>query len=68
MDVERDGRIARFYGEHGSGSFLVDPKTMRWLSPAEEEPITQEILEDWVDAIKKYYKKEKFRVFFTSYY
>ena len=66
IDVEYDGKIARFGGELGIDGFYATANTMRWLPPYEKFPVTDEERLALMQAIREEVKDNKYKVFFTN--
>ena len=58
-DVEWNGKRARFGGELGVGGFAASPKTMKWMFPERDIPVSEEERDKWICAINNYYENTK---------
>jgi hypothetical protein len=68
VDIERNGKVARFSGDFGLESFRVFASTMKWLSPKAGRGRLVSIAEreEWVEAINEHFANVKDRVFFVE--
>lgn len=65
MDVEHDGKTARFDGELGMHGFYAIGQTMRWLPPHDEQPVTLAERETWIAAVLKESDGKEFQIRFA---
>jgi len=66
VDIEYNGKVARFSGELGAVGFRAIASSMKWLSPAKGIPVSRIERKKWVEAVNEYYAKNKDRVFFVD--
>jgi hypothetical protein len=66
VDIEYDGKVARFSGELGIVGFKAIANSMKWLSPKNNSPVSHAERKKWIDAINEYYAKSKDRIIFVD--
>lgn len=66
IDIELDGRTARFEGELCIDGFAADAASMRWLPPHEKTPPTHADREEFVNEVLKEQKESLYKVFFSD--
>ena len=64
INVEHNGKTARFGGELGTDGFYAITKTMRWLPPHENLSVTEEDKNNFVEAVLKESEGREFLIFF----
>ena len=64
IDVEYNGKVARFDGELGMKGFYAIAKTIRWLPPHEHLVVTEEERNALVTAVLKESEGREFQIFF----
>ncbi len=66
VDIERNGRKARFFGDLGLVGFRAFANTMKWISPKSDEQISPEERNEWMKAVNNHFANIKDRVFFVD--
>jgi hypothetical protein len=66
IDIEHDGKTARFSGEMCIDGFAAIASSMKWLPPYENLPITEEERLSLICAVLEDVKDDKYKVFFTN--
>ena len=64
IDVEYNGKTARFDGELGMKGFYAISKSMRWLPPYDHLIVTEEEIDALVAAVLKESEGREFQIFF----
>lgn len=64
VDIEYKGSIARFDGEMCVDGFYATASSLSWIKYSRE--IIAADLPQLIDAVRKYNKKNKFKVFFCN--
>lgn len=64
INVEHNGRIARFGGELGMHGFYAIVESMKWLPPYEHLPVATEERNALVKAILKESEGKDFQIYF----
>ena len=64
VDIERDGDVARFYGDLCTKGFEAIASTMEWLTNVRS--VKEEERLELMCAVREHLKKNKFKVFFTD--
>jgi hypothetical protein len=64
IDVEYEGKIARFDGELGMKGFYAITNTMRWLPPHNYIIITEEERNVLIKAVLEESEGKEFQIFF----
>ena len=66
IDIEHDGKTARFSGDMCIDGFAAIASTMKWLSPHENLLVTTEERLKLMKSVRKEVKDNKYKVFFTN--
>jgi hypothetical protein len=66
VDIEYNGRTARFWGELCTFGFLAAASTMKWLPPDDGEPITDDEKIAVIKAVRKYCRWLRYKVVFAD--
>lgn len=64
IDVEHNGKTARFGGELGMKGFYAIANSMKWLPPHEHLPVTETERDTWVKAVLKESEGREFQIYF----
>jgi len=65
VDIEINGRTARFGGDLGIDGFYASIKTMRWLPPHDQLTVTTEERNALIEAVLKESEGRDFKIFFV---
>jgi hypothetical protein len=66
VDIEHDGKIARFWGDLCNVGFAAIASTMEWLSPNSSEPVSETERNEFMKAVNEHFANVKDRVFFVD--
>ena len=66
IDIEYEGKVARFSGELGIVGFRAKADSMKWVTPQNDNSISPAERKRWIDEINRYYVKSKDRIFFLD--
>ncbi len=66
IDIEYNGRTARFLGELCIDGFTAIADTMRWLPPYENFPVTEQECISLMKAVNEELKYNQNKVFFVN--
>ncbi len=66
IDVEYDGKTARFSGDMCIDGFAAIANTMKWLPPHENLSVTEKDRLSLMRAVREDVKNNKYKVFFTN--
>ena len=66
IDIENDGKVARFSGDLCIDGFAAIACTMKWLPPHDNLPVTEEERLSLMRAVREEVKDNKYKVFFTN--
>ncbi len=66
IDIENDGKTARFFGELCIDGFAAIASTMKWLPPHDNQPITEYDRISLMKAVVEELKNNENKVFFTN--
>lgn len=66
IDIEHDGKTARFSGDMCIDGFAAIMSSMRWLPPYENVPVTEKECLSLMRAVREEVKNSKYKVFFTN--
>jgi hypothetical protein len=66
IDVEYNGRTARFYGELGLDSFQASAASMKWMTTQKDVVPTETERNEVILAVKQLQCKKRNRVFFVD--
>ena len=64
IDVEYNGRTARFDGELGMKGFYAIANSMRWLPPYDKQMVTLEERKEVIAAVRKESEGREFQIYF----
>lgn len=62
VDIEYNGKTARFYGELGMIGFRASANSMRWMSPKRDASVSALQRMELIQAVKMFCAKKKDRV------
>lgn len=66
IDVEYNGKTARFSGELSIDGFAAIVSTMKWLPPDDKQPVTETERISLMKTVIEELKNNKNKVFFTN--
>ena len=66
IDVEYNGRTARFSGDMCIDGFAAIENSIKWIPPHESLPVTEKDLSLVMNAVREEVKNNKYKVFFTN--
>ena len=66
IDIEHDGKAARFSGDMCIDGFAAIASSMKWLPPYENLPVTEKERLLIMNAVREEVKNNKYKVFFTN--
>ena len=66
IDVEHNGKTARFAGYLAQKGFAAEASTMRWLRPAENAPVTEEERLELMRTVREFAKTDENKVYFID--
>ncbi len=66
IDVEYDGKTARFSGDMCIDGFAAIANSMKWLPPDEKLPVTEKERLLVMKAVREDVKNNEYKVFFTN--
>ena len=66
IDIEYDGKTARFSGDMCIDGFAAIANTMKWVSPYENLQVLEEERLSLMRAVREEVKNNKYKVFFTN--
>ena len=66
VDIECEGKTARFQGELLIHGFEAIASTMEWLSPKPGDQVSEEDRVRLISMIQKHFRWKRFKVFFVD--
>jgi len=66
VDVDHNGKTARFSGDIGVGGFRAFASSMRWMLPVRDVPVSDLDRKKWVDDINNHFTGCMERVYFVN--
>ena len=66
IDIENNGKTARFYGELCIDGFAAIASTIKWLPPYENLPVSETERLSLMRAVREEVKNNEYKVFFTN--
>ena len=66
IDIEQNGKTARFLGKLCIDGFAAIASTMTWLSPHENNPVTESDCISLMKIVTEELKNNKNKIFFTN--
>ena len=66
VDIEHNGKVARFAGDLCIKGFAAIASTMKWLQPTENVPVTESDRLELMRAVREFFKREKNNVYFID--
>lgn len=66
VDIEHNGRTARFWGDLCINGFLAIASTMKWISPCSNDTIKENERNAFILEVKRFCKKGKNKIIFTD--
>lgn len=66
VDIEHNGKTARFWGDLCLRGFSAIASTMEWLSPNMGEIVNEDERNAFISEIKKFCKRGKNKIMFTD--
>ena len=66
IDIEHNGKTARFSGDMCIDGFAAIASTMKWISLNERFPVTEQERLDLMRAVREEVKNNQYKVFFTD--
>lgn len=66
VDIEHNGKTARFWGDLCLHGFAAIASTMEWISPNSCEIVNEDERNAFISEVKKYCKRGKNKIRFTD--
>jgi hypothetical protein len=66
VDIEHNGKKARFWGELGYNGFLAAASSMKWLPPHDGEAVTDDERAALIREVKKHFRWCRYKVTFFN--